>query len=73
MRCKFGSQYHNALLLDPWHKLTQTYTGILALFSNCGGLHCKPDITTKSASIPCRPSWQMPWSHYGCPAEHYRV
>ncbi|KAI8036588.1 hypothetical protein M5D96_010616 [Drosophila gunungcola] len=46
------------------------YTGILALFGNCGGLHCKPPvITTQSASLPCRPSWQMPWSHYSYPAE----
>ncbi|KAI8036540.1 hypothetical protein M5D96_010699 [Drosophila gunungcola] len=73
MRCKFGLQYHNTLLLDLWHKITPTYTGILALFRNCGDLHCKPDITTQSASLPCSPSWQMPRSHYRCPAEHYRV
>ncbi|KAI8038203.1 hypothetical protein M5D96_008892, partial [Drosophila gunungcola] len=35
-RCKFCSQYHNALLLDLWHKITPTYTGILDLFGNFG-------------------------------------
>ncbi|KAI8046663.1 hypothetical protein M5D96_002876 [Drosophila gunungcola] len=40
--CSYCSQYRNALLLDLWHKITPTYTGIHAFFRNCGGLHCKP-------------------------------
>ncbi|KAI8033935.1 hypothetical protein M5D96_013309 [Drosophila gunungcola] len=67
--CKFCSQNHNTFLLDLGHKITPTYTGILALFRNFGGLHCKPVITTQSVSLPCRPFWQMSRSHYGCPAE----